>query len=54
MENTSKLSWEGTYKAMGQEQEDWDEFDHTLLDGLEDDDEDISPFIKNKIENTGE
>ncbi len=34
----SKLSWEDTYKAMADEQEHWDEFDITLLDGLEDED----------------
>ena len=32
----NKLSWEDTYKAMANEKEDWDEFDATLLDGLED------------------
>ncbi|MGR3317801.1 MAG: AbrB/MazE/SpoVT family DNA-binding domain-containing protein [Candidatus Anammoxibacter sp.] len=31
-----KLSWEDTYKAMGKENENWDDFDITLLDGLED------------------
>ena len=34
----SKLSWEDTYKAMADEKEHWDEFDATLLDGLEDED----------------
>lgn len=34
----SKLSWEETYKAMANEEEDWDVFDTTVLDGLEDDD----------------
>lgn len=34
----SKLSWEDTYKAMANEKEQWDEFDTTLLDGLEDED----------------
>ena len=33
-----KLSWEDTYKAMAEEKEDWDDFDTTLLDGLEDED----------------
>jgi antitoxin MazE len=33
-----KLSWENTYKAMAKEKEEWDDFDSTLLDGLEDDD----------------
>lgn len=33
-----KLSWEATYKAMADEKEDWDDFDNTLLDGLEDED----------------
>jgi antitoxin MazE len=32
----SKLSWEETYKAMANEKEHWDDFDTTLLDGLED------------------
>ncbi len=34
----NKLSWENTYKAMADEKEDWDDFDTTLLDGLEDED----------------
>ncbi|MGD1973822.1 MAG: AbrB/MazE/SpoVT family DNA-binding domain-containing protein [Desulfobacterales bacterium] len=34
----NKLSWEDTYLAMAKEKEDWDEFDTTLLDGLEDED----------------
>ena len=33
-----KLSWVDTYKAMANEGEDWDQYDQTLLDGLEDDD----------------
>jgi antitoxin MazE len=33
-----KLSWADTYKAMAHEDEDWSEYDQTLLDGLEDDD----------------
>jgi len=33
-----KLSWEDTYKSMAKEKEEWDDFDSTLLDGLEDDD----------------
>jgi len=33
-----KLSWEDTYKAMANEKEYWDDFDTTLLDGLEDED----------------
>ena len=33
-----KISWEDTYKAMANEKEDWDVFDTTLLDGLEDED----------------
>jgi antitoxin MazE len=32
----SKLSWEDTFKAMADEKEQWDDFDSTLLDGLED------------------
>ena len=32
----SKLSWENTYKTMANEKENWDDFDATLLDGLED------------------
>lgn len=31
-----KLSWEDTFKAMADEKEQWDDFDTTLLDGLED------------------
>ena len=34
----NKLSWEDTYKAMADEKENWDDFDTTLLDGLEDED----------------
>ena len=34
----SKLSWQDTYKAMAAENEDWSEFDATLLDGVEDED----------------
>jgi len=33
----NKLSWTDTYKAMAKEDEDWDDLDSTLLDGLEDD-----------------
>ena len=33
----SKLSWADTYKAMGDEKEQWEDFDTTLLDGLEED-----------------
>ncbi|MFN2357600.1 MAG: AbrB/MazE/SpoVT family DNA-binding domain-containing protein [Desulfotignum sp.] len=33
---TNKLSWEDTYKSMAEEKEDWDDFDITLLDGLDD------------------
>jgi len=32
-----KLSWDETYKAMAEEDEDWSDYDSTLLDGLEDD-----------------
>ena len=35
---SDKLSWEETYKAMANEKEHWDDFDSTLLDGLEDED----------------
>jgi len=34
----NKLSWADTYKAMGKTDENWDDFDVTLLDGLEDED----------------
>jgi len=33
-----KLSWEHTYKQMAKEEENWDDFDVTLLDGLEGED----------------
>ena len=36
--DNNKLSWEDTYKAMANEKEDWDDFDTTLLDGLEEED----------------
>ncbi len=32
-----KLSWGDTYKAMACEDEDWSDYDSTLIDGLEDD-----------------
>ena len=32
------LSWEETYEAMAAEKENWDDFDTTLMDGLEDED----------------
>lgn len=34
----NKLSWANTYKAMAGETENWNDFDVTLLDGLEEDD----------------
>ncbi|HEA66290.1 hypothetical protein LCGC14_2736320 [marine sediment metagenome] len=34
----SKLSWDDTYKTMANEKENWNDFDTTLLDGLEDED----------------
>ncbi len=34
----SKLSWEDTYRSMSEEKENWDDFNTTLLDGLEDED----------------
>lgn len=37
-----KLSWDDTYKAMSKEDEDWSDYDATLLDGLEDEDIDKS------------
>ncbi len=33
-----KLSWEQTYRQMAQAKENWDDFDVTLLDGLEGED----------------
>jgi antitoxin MazE len=33
--DNAKLSWEETYREMAQEQEDWEDFENTLLDGLE-------------------
>jgi len=33
-----KLSWANTYKAMADETENWEDFDVTLLDGLDDGD----------------
>lgn len=33
-----KLSWADTYKAMSNEDEDWGDYDQTLLDGLGNDD----------------
>lgn len=34
--DAAKLSWADTYRKMAEEKEDWDDFDHTLLDGVED------------------
>ena len=31
-----RLSWEETYKEMAEDKESWEDFDATLLDGLED------------------
>lgn len=33
----NRISWEETYREMGREEEDWTDFDVTLLDGLEED-----------------
>lgn len=33
--NVPSTHWEQTYQKMAQEQENWDDFDVTLLDGLE-------------------
>jgi antitoxin MazE len=33
-----KFSWEETYKSMAAENEEWNDFNDTLLDGLEDED----------------
>ncbi len=35
----SKLSWEETFREMANENENWDDFDVTVLDGLEEDEE---------------
>ena len=34
----SQFSWEDTFKAMAQEEEDWSDLDVTLMDGLANDD----------------
>ncbi len=31
----SKMSWDATFKAMAKENENWEDFDGVLLDGLE-------------------
>ena len=33
-----KLCWEDTYKSMADEKENWEDFNETLADGLEDED----------------
>ncbi len=33
-----KLSWADTFRAMAQESEDWQDFENTIVDGLEMDD----------------
>ncbi|HLF67350.1 MAG TPA: AbrB/MazE/SpoVT family DNA-binding domain-containing protein [Gammaproteobacteria bacterium] len=40
-----KLSWSATFKQIAQSDENWDDFDVTLNDGLEDDDGDQSEKI---------
>jgi len=40
--NDVKLSWTDTYKDMAGEDEDWSDYDATLLDGLKDEDIDKS------------
>jgi antitoxin MazE len=37
-EDDNQLSWEDTFKAMAEEEEDWSDLDITLMDGLADDD----------------
>ncbi len=37
----NKLSWEETYKAMSEEQEDWSDLNVTVADGLEEERSDI-------------
>jgi len=32
-----KLSWSETYRAMAEEKENWEDFEDTLMDGLEED-----------------
>jgi len=34
--NDNKLSWEDGFKEMAKEKENWEDFDATLMDGLED------------------
>jgi hypothetical protein len=51
---TSKRSWEETYKAIAKEQENWKDFDQTLLDGLEENDEDTAQLRRLITEMYGE
>ena len=37
-EDDNQLSWEDTFKAMAEEEEDWSDLDVTVMDGLADDD----------------
>lgn len=37
-QDDEKLSWADTYKAMSKENEDWQDFDVTVADGLEEND----------------
>ncbi|SMP43668.1 AbrB/MazE/SpoVT family DNA-binding domain-containing protein [Desulfonatronum lacustre] len=39
-ERDGKLSWEDTFQTMAEEKESWDDFEATLLDGLENGDDD--------------
>ena len=35
--NEAKMSWDATFKAMAKENENWEDFDSVLMDGLEED-----------------
>jgi hypothetical protein len=49
-----RLSWEETYKAMAEEQENWEDFDQTLLDGLERDNKNAAQLRRLITEMYGE
>ena len=36
----NKLTWEETFKSMSEERENWNDFDVTLMDGLEEENPD--------------
>lgn len=40
MKEDKKLTWEETFKSMSEKKENWNDFDVTLMDGLEEENHD--------------